>query len=124
MDPVHENCGTHRGHEIPEVRDIRRIVGGRELRGRVGKRVNGVSPGQPQSFRHQRRPVDDCSPRRGGIAQYGSTRVEIFMAEWIAAKKARAGVRHAVVCPNVTGRAKNSIAQSTRARAGSLAIFD
>ena len=27
-----------------------------------------------KSFRHQRRPVDDCSPRRGGMAQNGSTR--------------------------------------------------
>ena len=30
-----------------------RAVWGRE------KRVNGVSPERPQSFRHQRRPVDD-----------------------------------------------------------------
>ena len=39
---------------------------------------------------------------------------ERFMAKWIAAEKARVGLRHAVVCPNVTGRA----------RAGSLAIVD
>ena len=29
---------------------------------------------------------------------------EHFMAKWIAAEKAKAGLRHAVVCPNVTGR--------------------
>ena len=29
---------------------------------------------------------------------------ECFMAKWIAALKNRAGLRHAVVCPNVTGR--------------------
>ena len=29
---------------------------------------------------------------------------ECFMAKWIAAEKARARLRHAVVCPNVTGR--------------------
>ena len=46
---------------------------------------------------------------------------EHFMAKWIAAEKARAGLRHAVVYPNVTGRAKERIAQSKRARAGSLA---
>ena len=40
------------------------------------------------------------------------------MAKWIAAEKARAGLRHAVVCPNVTGRTKEKIAQSKRARAG------
>ena len=32
------------------------------------------------------------------------------MAKWIAAEKARAGLRHAVVCPNVTGRTKERIA--------------
>ena len=49
-----------------------------------------------------------------------------FMAEWIAAEKARAraGLRRAVVCPNMTGRTKKRIAQSKRARAGSLAIVN
>ena len=47
------------------------------------------------------------------------------MAKWIAAEKARAGLRHAVVvCPNVTGRIKERIAQSKRARAGLLAKVD
>ena len=46
------------------------------------------------------------------------------MAKWIAAAKARAGLRHAVICPNVTGRTKERIAQSKRARAGSLALVD
>ena len=50
--------------------------------------------------------------------------MERFMAKWIAAEKATAGLRHTVVCPNVTGRAKERIAQSKRARAGSLAIVD
>ena len=45
------------------------------------------------------------------------------MAKWIAEEKARAGLRHAVVCPNVTGRTNERIAQSKRARAGSLAII-
>ena len=42
------------------------------------------------------------------------------MAKLITAEKSRAGLRHAVVCPNVTGRTKESIAQSKRARADSL----
>ena len=46
------------------------------------------------------------------------------MAKWTAAEKARAGLRHAVVCPNVTGRTKERIAQSKRARTGSLAIVN
>ena len=49
---------------------------------------------------------------------------ERFMAEWIAAEKNKAGLRHAVVCPSVTGRAKERIAQSKRARAGTLALVD
>ena len=49
-----------------------------------------------------------------------------FMAKWSAAEEARAGLRHAVilVCSNVTGRAKERIAQSKRARAGLLAMVD
>ena len=55
-------------------------------------------------------------------AEHGA---EHFMAKWIAAEKARAGLRHVViVCPNVTGRTKERITQSKRARAGSLAIVD
>ena len=46
------------------------------------------------------------------------------MAKWIAAEKARAGLQHAVVCPNVTERTEERIAQNKRARAGSPAIVD
>ena len=49
---------------------------------------------------------------------------EHFMAKWVVVEKAKAGPRHAVVCPNVTGRTKERIAQSKRARAGSLALVD
>ena len=49
---------------------------------------------------------------------------EHFMAKWIAAEKAKARLRHVVVCPNVTGKTKKRIAQSKRARAGSLALVD
>ena len=49
---------------------------------------------------------------------------EHFMAKGIAAEEARAGLRHTVICPNVTGRTKERIAQSKRARAGSLALVD
>ena len=46
------------------------------------------------------------------------------MAKWIAVEEVRAGLQHAVVCPNVTGRTKERIAKSKRSRAGSLALFD
>ena len=47
-----------------------------------------------------------------------------FMAKWIVAEKTKAGLRYAVVCPNVTGKTKERIAQSKRVRAGSLAHVD
>ena len=53
------------------------------------------------------------------IAEQGA---EHFMVKCIVAEKAKAGVPHAVVCPNVTGRTKERIAQSKWARAGSLAL--
>ena len=46
------------------------------------------------------------------------------MVKWIAAEKTKAGLRHAVVCPNVTGRTKERIAQSERARADTPALVD
>ena len=47
------------------------------------------------------------------------------MAKGIAADKVRGGLRHALVCPNVTEKTKNKrIAHSERIRAGSLAIVD
>ena len=49
---------------------------------------------------------------------------ERFMAKVITAEKVRAGLRHAVVCPNVTGRTKERIFQRKRPRAGLLAIVD
>ena len=49
---------------------------------------------------------------------------EFFMTKWVFAEKTKAGLRHAVVCPNVTERTKERIAQSKRARAGSLALVD
>ena len=40
-----------------------------------------VFPGRPQSFQYQRRPVDNCSPGRGGVAQDGGTRDVTFPGE-------------------------------------------
>ena len=54
-------------------------------------------------------------------AEHGAER---FMVKLIAADKIKNKLRPAVVCPKVTGRTKKRIAQSKRARAGSLAIVD
>ena len=43
--------------------------------------MDEVFPGRPQSLRHQRRPVDDCSPGRGGMAQDGGIRGGTFYGE-------------------------------------------
>ena len=74
-------CGAHGGYETAEVRDVRRNGGGRGLCRGPGKRVDGVFPGRSQNVRHQRRPVDDCSPERGGMAQNGRTRGGTFHGE-------------------------------------------
>ena len=60
----------------------------------------------------------------GELRRTADQETEHFMAKWIAAEKAKAGLRHAVVCPNVTGRTKKRIAQSKRPRDGSLALVD
>ena len=64
-DLVRGVCGAHGGFETAEMRDARRIGGGRELRGGPGKRVDGVFPGRPRSFRHQRRSVATAAQDAG-----------------------------------------------------------
>lgn len=49
---------------------------------------------------------------------------ELFMANWMAADRARAALRHAVACSNKTGRTKERVEESKRARAVLLAILD
>ena len=111
-------ASAHGGHETTEVWDVRRTGGGGG-RGRKNTRVDGVFPGRPQSFRYQRRPVDE-----GRWHKTAKQRTERFMAKLIAAEKARTGLRHARVCPDVMGRTEERITQSKRARAGSLTIID
>ena len=60
----------------------------------------------------------------GGWRKTAEPGAERFMSKWIAAEKVRAGLRHAVACPNVTERIKDRIAQTKRVRAGSFAIVD
>ena len=65
-----------------KVRGVHRIGGGRWLReGAERKKVDGVFPGRPLSFRYQRRLVDDCNPGRGGMAQDGRTSGGTFDGE-------------------------------------------
>ena len=57
----------------------------------------------------------------GKTAKHGAER---FMVKSIAADKIENRLRPEVACPKVRGRTKKMIAQSKRARAGSLAIVD
>ena len=121
-------CGAHGEPETVEVKCVmfgELLMGGAD--GVREKRVDEASPGGPQSFRYQCRsvsPVDDCSPGRGGMAQDGGTRDGTFHGEMNRCKLGRAELWHAVVCPNVTGRTKDRIAQSKRVHTGSLAMVD
>ena len=86
----------------------------------------GLLPGRPHSFRHQRRPVDDCSPGRGGMAQNGKTRGGAFHGGIGRSlqRKPRPDYGSTVVCPSMTRRTNERIIQSKRARAGSFALVD
>ena len=97
------------------MRNVRRTDGGRGLRGGPGDNVDLVSSGRPQRFRYQRRPVDDCRPVRGEMAQDGGTRGGTFHGEMDRCRESQGWTTHAtvvVVCPNVKGRIKDRIAQS------------
>ena len=84
-------------------REARIICEGRGLhcRGGEGKEWMGwVSSGRPQSFRSQRRPVDydhimNAAQDEGEWRKTAEQEAERFIAKWIAAQKARAGLGHA-----------------------------
>ena len=104
--------------------DVRRIGEGRGLCGGQGKRVDGVFPGRPRSFRYNADQWTTAAQDEGEWHISAEQGAEHFMAKWITAEEAKSGLRHAVVCPNVMERTKERIAQSKRARAGSLALVD
>ena len=93
---------------------------------RARKRVDGVLL---DDFRAYGINADQCTTAAQDEVGWRKTAervAEHFMAKLIAAEKARAGLRHAVVlvCPNATRRTREKIAQSKRALAGFLAIVD
>ena len=86
------------------------------------KKSGWVTPGRPQSFRHQHRPVEIAAQDEGEWDRTAKEEAERFVAKWSTAEKARAGLRHAVVYPKVTERTKDRLAQSKPVRTISLAI--
>ena len=105
----------HGGHETAEVRGsenqwgARDVFGGRKKEWMGCLRAFGINADQWAIAAR-----DEREWRK--TAELGAER---FMAKLIAAENVRAGLRHVVVCPNVTGGGKERIAQSKRARAGS-----
>ena len=114
---------THGGYETAEVRDVRRIGGGRGLRGGPGKRVDEVFPGR-RAFHINADQWTTATKEEGEWRRTADQGAEHFMAKWIAAEKAKAGLRHAVVCPNVTGWTLERKIQSKQARSGLPALVD
>ena len=68
---------------LPKCVMFGEMVGGAGCVGGQEKewQADGVFPGRPQSFRHQRRPADDYNPGRGAMAQNGGTRGGTFHGE-------------------------------------------
>ena len=100
--------------------------GRRGLRGGTGKRVDGVFLGRP-NLRVSGIDAAKWTTAAQGEVEWCKTAeqgAERFMAEWIAAEKARAGLRCAVVCPNATERTKERITQSKRTHTGLPIIVD
>ena len=105
------------------MRDIRRIGGGRRLCGGQEKEWMGCFLDDLRAFGINADQWTTAAQEQGEWCRTAEQGVEHFMAKWIAAEEVRAGLRHEVVCPNVTGRIKERIVQSERARAGSLALL-
>ena len=64
---------------MPKCVKFEEVVGGAGCMG--GQDKDGVFPGRRQSFRYQRRLVDDCSSGRGGMAQDSGTTGGTFHGE-------------------------------------------
>ena len=82
--------------------------------------MDGVFPGRPQSFGIDPDMWTIAAQDEGEWLRTAKQGVELFMTKWIAAERAREELRHAESCPNVTGRTKERVAQSKRARTGLL----
>ena len=108
-------CGAHGGYETAEVRDVRRNGGGRGLRGGPGKRVMICFLDDLRAFGINADQWIAAAQDGAGWRRTTEQGVGHFMAKWIVAEKAEAGLRHAMVCPNVTGRTKEKIAQKKAA---------
>ena len=124
MNLIRGICDAYGGYETAEVRDVRRIGGGAGCVGGQERGWMGCFLDDLRAFGINADQWTTAAQDEGKWRRTAEPGAERFIAKWIAAEKARAGLRHAVVCPNVTGRTKERMAQSKRARPGSQAIVD
>ena len=106
------------------MRDVRTNGEGRGLYGGPGKRVTGCFLDDLRAYGINTDQWATAAQDEGQWRRTAEQGAEHFMVKWIVAGKTKAGLRHAVVWPNVTGGTKERIAQSNRARADSLALVD
>ena len=83
--------------------------------------MDEVFHGRPQNVWYQRWPVDGRSPGLGVMAQDGRTKGGTLHGETDRCGESQGWTTAFSSMPNVTGRTKNRITQSKRARAGWLA---
>ena len=106
------------------MRDVRRTRGGVVCSGGQEKEWMGCLLGDLRAFGNKSDQWTIAAQDEGEWLRTAKQGAECFMAKWIAVERARAGLRHAETCPNVTGRTKERVAQSKRARTGLLATID
>ena len=92
------------------MRDVWRIGGGRGLCGGPGKEWMRCLLDDLRAFGINADLWTTAAQDEGEWRRTAEQGAEHFMAKLVAAEKARAGLQHAVVCPNVTGTSKEKIA--------------
>ena len=115
-DPVRGGCGAHGGHETAETRDVRRTREGCGLRGGQEKEWMGCLLDDLRVFSIDPDKWTITAQDEGEWHWKTKQGAELFMTK----NRARAALRYAESCPNVTGRTQERVAQSKRARTGLL----
>ena len=82
------------------------LVGGAGCVGGQEKEWMGCFLGDLRAFGINADQWTTAAQDYGGWRRTADQGAEHFMAKWTAAEKPRAGLRHAMVCPNLTGRTK------------------
>ena len=88
------------------MRDVRRNVGGAGCVGGQEKEWMGCFLDDLRAFGMSADQWTTAAQDEEEWRRTAAQGAEHFMAKWIVTEKIKAGLRHAVVCPNVTGRTK------------------